>query len=332
MPVVRLVVAGRYDDNTLHDSQFSPKGSLVWGVTPTQTLRFSYNEGFQVANYSEFFLAAPAAPPIDLSGLNAQACLANGFDCGLGQTPVLALGNVDLTLEEVQMWEIGWSGIFGDRAFITLDYYNSENEQFITDLLPNVGTPLGRLNENFGPWQAPAGVPAPVEAGVQAAVPSLSNAPDGSNIIASVSYTNFGQVDTQGIDLGLNFYVNREWTVQFAYSWFDFEIQDADNPLVATLLVPNTPENKFNLGATWIGEVIDVSASMRWVDDFRWGVGPFQGDVESYTVVDLTANWAINDNWTVGLNVANLLDDEHWESFGGDLIGRRALGHVAFSW
>ena len=331
-PEVRLVLAGRYDDSTLHDSQFSPKGSLVWSITPDHTLRFSYNEGFQVANYSEFFLAAPAAPPVDLSGLNALVCLANGVDCGLGVTPVLALGNVDLALEEVQMFEIGWSGIFGDRAFVTIDYYNSENEQFITDLLPNVGTPLGRLNQNFGPWQAPPGVPAQLQAAVQNAVPLLSNAPNGSNILAAVTYTNFGQVDTQGIDFGLNYYVNRDWTVKFSYSWFDFEIQDESNPLVQRLLPPNSPENKMSLGLNWVGDSVDVAASMRWVDDFRWAVGPFQGNVESYTVVDLVGNWAINDNWTVGANVANILDEEHWESFGGDLLARRALGHITFSW
>jgi outer membrane receptor protein involved in Fe transport len=61
-------------------------------------------------------------------------------------------------------------------------------------------------------------------------------------------------------------------------------------------------------------------------------VGPFQGDVESYTTVDLNANYRFTDHWKVGVNVANLLDDEHWESFGGDLLGRRALGHVEFSW
>ena len=32
------------------------------------------------------------------------------------------------------------------------------------------------------------------------------------------------------------------------------------------------------------------------------------------------------------LNVANVLDEEHWESFGGDILGRRALGSVTFSW
>jgi outer membrane receptor protein involved in Fe transport len=54
--------------------------------------------------------------------------------------------------------------------------------------------------------------------------------------------------------------------------------------------------------------------------------------VESYTTVDLTGNYAINDMWNVGVNVSNLFDSKHWEAFGGDLLGRRALVYVLFGW
>jgi hypothetical protein len=30
--------------------------------------------------------------------------------------------------------------------------------------------------------------------------------------------------------------------------------------------------------------------------------------------------------------MSNLLNNEHWEAFGGDLLGRRALVHVLFMW
>ena len=56
------------------------------------------------------------------------------------------------------------------------------------------------------------------------------------------------------------------------------------------------------------------------------------GDVPSYDVVDLGLGYDINDNWQVGVDVSNLLDDEHYQAFGGDLLSRRALGHVTFTW
>jgi len=43
-------------------------------------------------------------------------------------------------------------------------------------------------------------------------------------------------------------------------------------------------------------------------------------------------NWRVTDAITLGVNVSNLTDEEHWQAFGGDVLGRRALGSVEFSW
>jgi iron complex outermembrane receptor protein len=327
---LKLVLAARGDFSSLHEEQFSPKGALVYSINPNNVVRFTYNEAFQVANYSEFFLQADAAAPVNLSALNAF-CAPFGVDCGFGITRVLALGNVDLQLEEIRSWEIGYSGILQNKVFFTIDYYNAEADNFITDLLPQLGTPLGRINPNFGPWEGPAGLPDAVEAAIRAQVPLLSNNLDGSNILAAASYTNFGKVDTQGIDIGFNYYFEDNWTASFSYSWFDFEIRDSA-PGLDRILLPNSPENKFTVGLGYRQKQWDAGFTLRWVDEFRWGVGPFQGQVESYTTVDVVANYLFADHWKVGLNVANLFDNEHWESFGGDLLGRRALGSITYQW
>ena len=327
---LKLVLAGRGDYSSLHDAQFSPKASLVFSLVPEHSVRLTYNEAFQVPNYSEFFLQADVAAPTNLTALNGF-CAPFGVDCGFGITRVLALGNERLELEQVQSWEIGYKGILGGRAFVTLDYYRSESSNFVTDLLPQLGTALGRVNPAFGPWTGPAGLPAPVVSGIRAAVPLLSNNVDGSNVLAAASYTNFGNVDTQGIDFGLNYYMTAGWTASAAYSWFDFEIQKV-LPGFDTLLLPNSPEHAYSLGLGYVHRQLDAAVDLRWVDAFRWGVGPFQGDVESYTTVDLNANYALNDRVKVGLNVANLLDNNHWESFGGDLLGRRALANMQYGW
>lgn len=366
---IKLVLAGRWDGSSLHDSQFSPKGSIVYNVTPAHTLRFTYNEAFQVANYSEFFLNAPArAKPADLSDFELL-CLLNGVpDCGLAGstlggegTPVRALGNDDLEVEEIETFEIGYSGIFGGKAFLTVDYYNSDNENFITDLLPNVGTPLGRINPDFGPWAGSTtaettpvtvidldgdtipdippiflGVPVAETIRQLCALSTdcggwLSNDVDGSNIIAARSYTNFGEVDTQGVDVGLNWFFDEHWNAFLTYSWFDFDLK-GDTAGLEDQLLPNSPEHKYSVGGAYVGKRWDASLSFRWVDEFRWVVGPFQGQVEEYTSLDAVGNFKINDRWTAGANIANLLNDEHWEAFGGDLLERRALAHITYGW
>lgn len=117
----------------------------------------------------------------------------------------------------------------------------------------------------------------------------------------------------------------------FNYAWFDFDIQD-ELPGFEDVLLPNSPENRLAAGVGFTGKRIDGVVDYRWVDEFRWAVGPFQGDVEGYSTVDLNGSFSINENWKVGVNVANAFDEEHWESFGGDLLGRRALVYAGASW
>jgi iron complex outermembrane receptor protein len=339
---VKVVLAGRYDHSSLHDSQLSPKASVVFSAAPNHTLRFTYNEAFQVANYSEFFLQVPFPIPgvgtsIDLSGAEAALCTPFAVDCGFGTpTPILAVGNETLDLEEITTFEVGYSGILGDSAFLTLDYYHSDNKDFITDLVPQfIG--LDRTNPNFGPYAAPAVHPDPllVETTVAGLLgplaPFLTNNLDGSPILTPVTYTNFGEVDTQGADLGLNLFFNETTHASFSASWFDFEIQNPNAPL-AGQLQPNTPDYKVSLAVGQTMEQVDWSVSVRRVDDFRWAVGPFQGDVPAYTTFDASYNYRFGESWSAGVNIGNLFDNEHYQAFGGDVLERRALAHVAYAW
>ncbi len=335
----KLVLAGRFDESTLHDPQFSPKASLVYSLTDDSSLRFTYNEAFQVANYSEFFLQANVAAPVNLAAIERAACTPFGVDCGFGTpTRILAVGNDDLALEKTKMFEIGYSGILAEKAYLTLDYYNARNDQFITDLIPQLDALGNRTNPDFGAYQPPANHPAPqaLVGALRANLPPslfaiLSNNFDGTPAFIARSYTNFGEVNTQGIDLGLNYYFIDNWTASVTYSWFDFEIQDTSSP-IANQLLPNTPENKVAGGISYAVPKWDFAFDLRWVDDFRWAVGPFQGDVEAYTTADIRGNYYFTDRIGVGVNVANLFNNEHWESFGGDLLGSRALANVVVKW
>ncbi len=345
---LKAVVAARVDESTLHDTQVSPKGSLVWSVTPNHTFRVTYNEAFQVANYSEFFLQAPTiVPGTTISALNLSAIenalrpLLGGTQLGFSRIPVLALGNEDLEVEEIKSYEFGYNAILGRKAYLTIDYYQSNIENFITDLLGNVAVINGqvvRVNPNFGAYAPPSNLSPQAQAAILGALRAnlpanlfalLSNLPNGQPIVALASYTNFGEVDTEGIDVGLNFYFTDQWLLDFSYSWFDFEVKQQ---FQGDRLLPNAPENKFALGLTYTGSRFGGSLKYRWTDDFPWAAGIFVGDVPSYSVVDLGLSYDITDNWQVGVDVSNLLDEEDFQTFGGDLIGRRALGHVSYSW
>jgi outer membrane receptor protein involved in Fe transport len=70
----------------------------------------------------------------------------------------------------------------------------------------------------------------------------------------------------------------------------------------------------------------------RWVDSFQWLSGIYVGTVPRYAVLDLTGSYRLTGHITAGADVANLLDNDHYEAFGGDLLGRRALAHLTYSW
>ena len=327
---VKVLFAARGDWSSLHDFQFSPRASITYSVTPEQSVRLTYNRAFQVSNSLEYFLNIPVAPPADLGALNGF-CTPFGVDCKFGPTPILALGNQNLNVETVNAWEGGYKGIFGNRMLLTLDYYRNRSSNFVTSLLPQLGTALGRLNPDFGPWQAPAGLPDEVATQIRTLVPLLSNHYDGSNILAAASYTNFGKVSSEGLDVGLTGFFSAGWRTFATYSWFDFHVPEAQ-PGTEDLVLPNTPAHAFSIGLAYDRNRIGAGVDVRWVDDFRWADGFFLGDVESFTTVDVTATYPLATQLSVGLSITNVFNDRHWETFGGAPLKRRALVSLQYGW
>jgi outer membrane receptor for ferrienterochelin and colicins len=327
---LKAVLAARWDDSTLHDPEFSPKASLVYTFLENHSIRLNYNEAFQVPNYSEFFLFVPAGAPVNLSAIETGlGPLLGGVPLGFGAVPVLAIGNENLEVEQITSNEIGYSGIFGGKLYVTLDYYRNDVENFVTDL-------LGGVNPSFGPYQPPAALQPQVAAvllnTLRANLPpaifrAFTNF-NGSPAIV-LSYTNAGKVETQGAEIGFNYYLTDHWLLDANYSWFDFEVKE--QTALGDVLLPNAPETKFNLGVSYRTPLFDVGLKYRSVDAFDWAAGIFVGPVPSYDVVNLTGSYRFG-SFTFGINISNAADNEHWESFGGDILERRALGYLSYQW
>ncbi len=333
---LKFVGAGRWDDSTLHEAQFSPKASLVFAPSTNHTLRYGYNKAFQRPNYSELFLAAPAGAPVNL----AAAAAANPAAAPLAPAltalqfnalPILARGNADLDVEKVESHEVGYSGILGGKLFLTVDVYKSSMSDFVTDLLPGV-------NGSFVPYTVPTNV-ATIPPPVQGAITNFLRAALGNNYAGLTtvggrpaivfSYTNAGEVDSQGAEIAMNYYVTNNWLVDFNYSYFDFDVKSAQ---LGDQLLPNAPENKFNLGIGFRSTKFDAKVMYRWVEEYKWAAGIFVGTVPQYDVINASANYKMNDRFGFGVDISNLLDEEHYEAFGGDILSRRALGFVTVNW
>jgi iron complex outermembrane receptor protein len=323
---LKAVAATRWDENTFHDAQFSPKAAVVIDLAPQHSVRIGYNRAFQVANAGELFVAVPGGPPIDLSAVEASfGPVLGGTRLGLNVVPIDVFGNDKLAVESIKAFEAGYRGVIGARAFVTVDFYSNRMKDFISPLLPGV-------NPKYGPYRAPAALAQParslVEGALNSAIPGLSNDASGAPIIV-YSLANAGKVDSRGLELGTTIQVQRHVAVDASYAWFDFDVVEKS---FGADLSPNAPAHQAAAGVTFARDTVSASIRGRWVDTFHWSAGTFVGDVPAYAVFDLEGNHKLTRNWELGVNVSNLLDKRHYEVFGGDVLRRRALVSLGYSW
>jgi outer membrane receptor protein involved in Fe transport len=217
---------------------------------------------------------------------------------------------------------------FTNAYFVGADVYASRLTDFVTD----VG--FG-LNPQFPPYQPPAGLSpetaATIISALRSALPpplfaGLTNLPGGQPAFV-LSPTNAGRVDTHGFEAEIHDWFTPRWSVEANYSWFKFNVKE---DLPGNPILPNAPEHRFNIGAHFIDAAWKASLWYRWVDSFRWSAGLFNGPVPSYSVVDFAMERTFTHHLDVGLNVANALNNEHYELFGGDVLRRRALISLSY--
>ena len=203
-------------------------------------------------------------------------------------------GNEDLIVEKITGYEVGYKGVFENAVFVTLDGYYNQLTDFITDLAPSV-------NPKY-----PGQITLP-----------------GETITRTVwSYGNAGKVNEYGFELGVNYYVSSEWQLNANYAFFDFKVKEQS---ANDVLLPNAPKHKVNGGITYRNDTFEFGLSGKYVPRFDWAAGIFKGPILAYALFNLNASYKLAQNLTLGLNITDLLDREHYQIFGGSLIGRRAI-------
>jgi len=203
-------------------------------------------------------------------------------------------GNEDLVVEKITGYEIGYKGIFADRVFVTLDVYYNELSDFITDLAPSV-------NPKY---------------------PGQITLPGETQTRTVWSYGNAGSVTESGFEISVNHYFGDHLIVNANYSFFDFKILEQN---VNDVLLPNAPKHKMNAGVNYQENDYQVGMSVKVIPTYDWAAGIYKGPILAYTLVNLNASYRILPQLELTLNITNLLNREHYQIFGGSLIGRRAL-------
>jgi iron complex outermembrane receptor protein len=343
-PKIRIIGAARFDEGDLFDSEFSPKGAVVFSPNERHSFRFTVNRAFQTPSVLEFYLRVPAAAPANLfpleQGLRASPLGPALAGVPVGQlfttssaVPVLALGNRTLDVEHVTSFETGWKGQLVSKLYLTLDGFYSKLTDFVTDLLPGI-------NSNYGGWTAPPQVPQAFRAALEDAVTQQLVAAGqtlaaagltritGDSTAIVVSYGNAGEATEYGIEFGAGYQLSDELELQGNYTLFDF---DVDSATVATgdKLVPNTPEHKVNLAIAYRGRNgFDARVAARFVSKYDWAAGTFFGTIPSSQTVDVSAGYQVTGWLRVHAIGTNVLDQKRYQVYGGSVLGRRLLAGV----
>lgn len=332
---LKAVFAGRLDFSSLYKTpQISPKASVVYSFNPGHSVRVSYNQAFMTPDYTSLYLWFQAGPPFDLSFIENGLSAVHGMDLGLGfkNIPLLILGNENLNPKKITSYEIGYSNIFGRKLLFNINYYKNQIKNFVTNWLPLV-------NPDYGPYTPPSQLPSEIQTDILEALelnlpPNLfaimsNSLEDGSPIFAYGSKTNAGRANTQGIELGLKYFLTKHLRAYCNYTWFDFEVKEEASGVRHSA---NTPEHRINLGVSYISDRFDIAMSYRWVDGFQEVGVIYTGYVKAYNLVDFTSNFYFGENFSVGVNISNMLNHKHYQFFGGDILRRHAVATFSYSW
>lgn len=295
---LRALLAARWDRSSVHDSQFSPKAALVWSFQPGHALRLTFNKAFQAPNYSELFLHVKH-PTRALAYYGNMVENPDGLTGFVGGLQPGSLKN--MTVEKITSYEIGYKGVFVNSLFLTTDVYYSELTDFVTDLAVGV-------NPRFPPQGIYPGDPLSPR--------------------TIWSYVNAGRVREAGLEMGANYYLGDSWLFRGNFTWYSFEVVEKN---INDVLIPNSPRYRIGGGVTYTHQRGDVALSLKYVPTFDWAAGIYRGAVSAYAIMDLSSTYRATSNVTFTLAVANLLDRQHYQIFGGSYLGRRATMTAAYS-
>jgi iron complex outermembrane receptor protein len=321
----RVVAAGRYDTHDNYDSQFSPRVGLVFKQSG-HNFRVTYNRAFQAPAILQQYLYLRSSPiggvPFYLRGNGRGLTMKNGAEIK------------PLDVETNTTYEAGYKGVIGNKLYIDVNGYMSKYENFISPLQV-IGTPANPV----------------VKMG------------DG-NITAveyTATYLNFGKVDMNGVDFGLNYQATRHLSFWGNFSYIKpkdiTENKENDLNKDGTVSITefealsfNTPQKKFNLGIA----VYDVftngtyaSFGMRHIDKYDFisgrhratqarrlpGANQFvdRGPLGGFETFDLNLSYAMQSGVTVNLGVTNLFDAELREMVGSPSIRRLITGEIKYN-
>ncbi len=226
--------------------------------------------------------------------------------------------------------ELGYKGLVGDWLSLGLDVYYTWKNDFVS--AEQVETPnaffdqpsLASYLANFMPADSAQNL-ASLIALVPVGTVTPQQALDPWDIM--VTYRNFGEITLWGADVDVAAFLSRAWAARATYSWVSRNEFAVVNAVGRPDTIPlNASANKGSLALSYRNDRWGLSGEIRGraVQGYPVMSGVYQGDVESYGVVDLALAYRlpVRTDILISLGALNLLDNRHQEFMGAPEIGR----------
>ena len=326
--VLKISATIRTDKNENFDLNFSPATSLVYKPTEKDVIRLSFSSAIRNPTLSDQYLYYNVGRAILIGNLSGH-----GTDYGENLVTVQSLINYYLPAqlskdslkffsvapikpEKVKSAEIGYRTTLFNKVYLDANYYYSKYTDFI-------GYKIGaKFNTS---------VDDTITGAYEIAAPSIQ----AYRMAANSENT----VTTQGASIGINYYLHSNYSLNGNYSWNKLNKEGTEDPIIPAY---NTPEHKYNLGV--VGRDIHLSATKnilrdfgfsinyKWVEEFMFEGSPqFTGIVPTYDLVDMQISKKLQQlNATIKVGSSNLLNNMHYEVYGGTYIGRMTYCSLLF--
>ena len=263
-----------------------------------------------------------------------------------------------------QTYELGYKGVVGGKLVVAADVYRTRTEDFGGPLrveTPNVFLDPDSLVAALGPAITQALADNDPQAQALAALDDPAMGGNGNGVVVDelvamfangaaripfgtvspqeaydpigvlMTYRNFNEdVVVNGLDLSLGYYPNNTWSFTGSYSFVDDNFFENLGGVGDIAL--NSPKHKFKLGATY--KVPDVNLKLggrlRYNGSFPMQSGVFEGEVDSYTVLDLNLVYKLplQPDLKLRVDAGNILNNEHREFVGAPEVGRLVFAQL----
>ena len=315
-----MIVTGtvRVDKNENFPLMVSPAISLVWSPNTKDFARISYSSALRNPTLADQYLFLDVGPATLVGNLNGVQDLVTIQSFIDYRAQIIPQGSISMDPayleyfdiapirpEQVRTLEAGYRTTIGDKLYIDAGCYFSTYTDFI-------GYNIG-LDIAFAPQ---------------------STAVQGIDVYRYAA-NSINEVKTQGASMGLQYYLDENFSLTGNYSWNKLVKTNEDDPIIPAF---NTPEHKFNLGITARG--LDAGnknswgfgVNYRWVQPFVFEGSPqFTGAIPQYDLVDAQLNFYVDQiNTTFKVGGSNLLSNIHIETYGGPSVGRLAYVSILY--